>query len=97
MVNYIAIEDEPEGLPEHNNGDIEGINKFLTTLYDNRHNNSPFKMYLDRAIYLRSTYSKLQELAETANKKKDICIIEEIVPNYILKHFAKVFSQEASQ
>ena len=49
-----------------------------------------------KAIQLRSTHNKSQELAEATKKKKDERTIEEIVPKYVLKHFAKIFSQEAS-
>ena len=49
------------------------------------------------AIQLQSTHNKSQELAEAANKKKDVRTTEEIVPKYDLKRFAKIFSQKAFQ
>ena len=96
-INYAKIENKLEDLPEEKEEDLEGINKFLTELYENRHNDSLFELNPSRAVHLWSTHSKSQELAEEANKKKNTRTTEEIVPKYILKCFAKIFSQEASQ
>lgn len=96
IVNYITIEDKPEDLPKYDDEDLEGINEFLTTLYGNRYNKSPFETDPGETIHLQLTHSKSQELAEEANKKKNVRTMEEIVPGYILKQFAKVFSQEVS-
>ena len=38
IVNYVTIENELENLLEHNDKDLEGINEFLTILYENRYN-----------------------------------------------------------
>ena len=65
--------------------------------YEDWYSESPFEIDSLGAIQLQSTHSRSQKLAEAANKKKDVRTIEEIVPKYILKHFAKIFSQEASQ
>ena len=83
------MEDQPNNLEEEDN--------FFTEFYEDWYNKDPFEMDPSKAIQLRSTHNKSQELAEATNKKKDVRTIEEIVPKYVLKHFAKIFSQEASQ
>ena len=82
-INYTKIEDEPEDLEEEN---------FFAEFYKDWYNEDPFELDSLGAIQLRSTHNKSQELAEAANKKKDIQTMEEIVPKYFLKHFAKIFS-----
>ena len=88
-IHYTKIEDKPE--------DQEEENDFFAEFYEEWYNEDPFEVDSSGAIKLRSTHNKSQELAEAANKKKDIRTTEEIVPKYVLKHFAKIFSQEASQ
>ena len=68
-INYTKIENKLEDLPEEEEKDLEGINKFLTELYKNQHNDSPFELDPSEAVCLQSTHSKSQELAEEANKK----------------------------
>ena len=68
-INYAKIENKLENLPEEKEEDLEGINKFLTELYKNQHNDSPFELDPSEAVCLQLTHSKLQELAEEANKK----------------------------
>ena len=92
VVNFVTIEDIPENLPKQDNVDIKGINKILIELYKKIYEETPFKVKLDRALYLRVSYSKSQELAEAANKKKEKWPIEEIVPRYLYKRFLKIFS-----
>ena len=65
--------------------------------YEDWYSESPFEIDSLGAIQLQSTHSRSQELAEAANKKKDMRMTEEIVPKYVLKWFEKIFSQEASQ
>ena len=88
-VNYVKIEDGPE--------DLEDEDNFFSEFYEEWYNEDPFKLNNSGEVQLRSTRSKSQELAEAANKAKDVRTTEEIVPKYILKRFAKIFSQEASQ
>ena len=88
-INYTKIEDGPE--------DQEEEEDFFTEFYKDWYNEDPFEIDSSGAIQLQLTYNKSQELAEAANKKKNIRMTEEIVPKYVLKHFAKIFSQEASQ
>ena len=88
-INYATIEDEPEDLGEEDN--------FFTEFYEAWYNEDPFEIDSAGTIQLRSTHNKSQELAEATNKKKDVRTTEEIVPKYVLKRFAKIFSQEASQ
>ena len=88
-INYAKIEDEPE--------DLKAEDDFFAEFYEDWYNEDPFEMDSSGAIQLHSTHNKSQELAEAANKKKDVWTTEEIVPKYVLKRFAKIFSQEASQ
>ena len=88
-ISYAKMEDQPNNLEEEDN--------FFTEFYEDWYNKDPFEMDPSKAIQLRSTHNKSQELAEATNKKKDVRTTEEIVPKYVLKHFAKIFSQEASQ
>ena len=88
-IQYTKIEDKLEDLEEEDN--------FFTEFYEEWYNEDPFEIDPLGAIQLRSTHNKSQELAEAANKKKNIRTTEEIVPKYVLKRFAKIFSQEASQ
>lgn len=90
MIGYSKIEDKPE---EEENTD----ETFFSEFYKEWYHQDPFEMHLLEAIRVQSIHSKSQELAEIANKKKDECTVEEIVPAYVLKCFAKVFNQEASQ
>ena len=87
-INYTKIEDGPE--------DQEEEEDFFTEFYKDWYNEDPFEIDSSGAIQLQLTYNKSQELAEAANKKKNVRMTEEIVPKYVLKHFAKIFSQEAS-
>ena len=58
MVNFVTIEDIPENLPKQDNTDMEGINEILIELYKKIHEETPFEVRLDRALYLRVSYSK---------------------------------------
>lgn len=88
-INYAKIEDEPE--------DLKKEDDFFAEFYEEWYKEDPFELNCEGEVQLRSTHSKSQELAEAANRKKDVQTTEEIVPKYVLKRFAKIFSQEASQ
>ena len=63
-INYATIEHEPDGLEKEDD--------FFTEFYEEWYNEDPFEIDSSGAIQLRSTHNKSQELAEAANKKKDI-------------------------
>ena len=63
-INYAKIEDEPE--------DLKAEDDFFAEFYEDWYNEDPFEMDSTGAIQLRSTHNKSQELAEAANKKKDV-------------------------
>ena len=67
-INKAKIENKPEDLPREEKEDLEGINEFLTELYENQHNNSPFELNPSGTVHLQSIHSKSQELVEEANK-----------------------------
>lgn len=88
-IGYSKIEDKPE--------EEEVDETFFSEFYEEWYYQHPLETHPLEAIYTRSIGNKLQKLAEIASKKKVEWPIEEIVPTYILKCFAKIFSQEALQ
>ncbi|ETW75886.1 hypothetical protein HETIRDRAFT_330087 [Heterobasidion irregulare TC 32-1] len=88
-IGYSRIEDSPE--------EDESEDTFFSKFYEEWYYQNPLEVHPLEAIHIGSIGNKSQQLAEEANKAKTERPSKEIVPAYVLKQFAKIFSQEASQ
>ncbi|ETW82069.1 hypothetical protein HETIRDRAFT_45742 [Heterobasidion irregulare TC 32-1] len=77
--------------------DNKTLDTFFSEFYEEWYYQDLLGAHLLEALHIGSIGNKSQQLAEKANKTKTERPIEKIVPAYVLKRFAKIFSQEASQ